>query len=321
MRCGMDEKNGDSMKISVAMTTYNGERYIREQLQSIAAQTRQPDEVILCDDTSTDRTVEIIREFMKENSCRGWKLTVNPRNTGFVGNFRQALALCTGDLVFLSDQDDRWRPEKIERMSALFEKNGKILALASSYEAINAEGLPLKDVLPLYRRAGHWKHGSLHRIRGNVFYSNVAQGCACAFRKEVADEYLRKGRECRLPHDWALNLLAFHRKGLYYLKETLLDYRIHGENTIGTLQAEDTIRNRREILSRFERDVRESRKLLTGAERSRTDRYADFIRYRIGLVEQGSFAHFIRGMLLYARFLLENSFYSYCKDYAASRKH
>ena len=75
-----------------------------------------------------------------------------------------------------------------------------------------------------------------------MFYSNIAQGCACAFRKEVAEEYLQNGKDCRLPHDWALNLLAFSRGGLYYLKESLLDYRIHGENTIGALQAEDTVR-------------------------------------------------------------------------------
>ena len=309
------------MKISVALTTYNGECFIREQLRSLAAQTRQPDEEILCDDTSTDHTVEIIQEFMRENACRGWKLTVNPRNTGFVANFRQALALCTGDLVFLSDQDDSWHPEKIERMAALFEQNGKILALASYYDAIDAESLPLRDVLPLYRRAERWEEGSLHRIRGSIFYSNVAQGCACAFRKEITDEYLRKGRGCGLPHDWALNLLAFHRGGLFYLKEALLDYRVHGENTIGTLQAEDTVRNRAEILSRFEQDVRESRKLLAGAERSRTERYADFIRYRIELTEQGGFGRFIKGLFLYTRFLLENSFYSYCKDYAASWRH
>ena len=309
------------MKISVALTSYNGERYIREQLQSIVGQTRQPDEVILCDDTSTDGTVGIIRAFMEENDCKGWRLTVNPRNTGYIANFRQALALCSGDLIFLSDQDDRWHPEKIERMAALFEQNENMQALACSYETIDAEGKPLSNVLPLYSRAKRWGKGSLHRIRGSVFYSNIAQGCACAFRKEVAEEYLQKGKDCRLPHDWALNLLAFSRGGLYYLKEAFLDYRVHGENTIGTLQAEDTVRNRAETLRRFEKDVRESRKLIScGAERKRTERYADFILHRIELTEQGGFGRFLKGLRLYARFLIENSFYSYCKDYAVSLK-
>jgi glycosyltransferase involved in cell wall biosynthesis len=308
------------MKISVALTSYNGACYIREQLQSIAVQTRQPDEVILCDDASTDGTAGIIRQFIKENACRGWTLTVNPQNIGFIANFRQALALCTGDVIFLSDQDDRWYPEKIERMALFFEQNEKVRALATSYGTIDAEGLPLKNVLPLYSRAKWWREGSLHRIRGSVFYSNVAQGCACAFRKEVAEEYLRKGRNCRLPHDWALNLLAFVRGGLYYWKELLQDYRVHGENTIGALHAEDTIEKRAEILRRFEKDVHESRKLLSGAERNRTERYAAFIRHRIELTEKGGFGRFLKGLCLYARFLIENSFYSYCKDYAVSRK-
>ena len=309
------------MKISVALTSYNGERFIREQLRSIAGQTRLPDEVILCDDASTDGTVEVIRRFLEEDPLPGWKLTVNEKNIGYIANFRQALSLCGGDLVFLSDQDDVWHPEKIERMEALFRENGNIAALATAYEAIDAEGKPVPDALPLYRPAESWKEGTLRQIKGSVFYSNIAQGCACAYRRDVAEEYLRKGADCALPHDWALNLLAFERGGLYYWKERLFSYRLHGENTTGALRAEDTVLKRTETLRRFETDVRECKKLLSGEnEKSRTERYADFIRHRIDVAEQGGLGLFLKGLCMYPRFLIENSFYSYCKDYAVSLK-
>ena len=134
----------------------------------------------------------ILQQTGLPNGCTGWKLTVNPRNTGYIANFRQALALCSGDLIFLSDQDDCWHPDKIERMAAFFEQSENIQALACSYEAIDAEGKPLSDVLPLYSRAKKWGNGSLHRIRGSVFYSNIAQGCRCFCSRRPATWILRR---------------------------------------------------------------------------------------------------------------------------------
>ena len=108
-------------RISIAMATYNGARFVREQLDSFSAQTRLPDELVVTDDCSTDDTVRVVEEFAR---TAPFAVTVhrNPKNLGYAPNFEKALAMCTGDIVFLSDQDDVWFPEKIARVIRYFEK-------------------------------------------------------------------------------------------------------------------------------------------------------------------------------------------------------
>lgn len=102
------------MTVSVCMGIYNGEKYIEEQLDSILRQTRRAEEVILCDDCSTDRTVEIVRLFIEKHGLgESWRLCCNKENRGYPGNFYYAMSLCAGDVVFLADQDDIWAETKL----------------------------------------------------------------------------------------------------------------------------------------------------------------------------------------------------------------
>lgn len=110
------------MKISVALCSYNGEAFIRDQLISIAKQTRIPDEIILCDDRSSDRTMEIVFEVC-ENTGLPIKTHINETRLGLEANFSQAMIKTTGDVVFFCDQDDVWLPSRIEQMVAPFEKD------------------------------------------------------------------------------------------------------------------------------------------------------------------------------------------------------
>jgi glycosyltransferase involved in cell wall biosynthesis len=100
------------MRLSVALCTYNGERFLPDQLASIRAQDRLPDELVACDDGSTDRTVELLRAFAAASPFRV-RVEVNPTRLGSSYNFARAIGLCTGDLIALSDQDDVWLPEKL----------------------------------------------------------------------------------------------------------------------------------------------------------------------------------------------------------------
>ena len=95
------------MNLSIALATYNGAVYLKEQLESIAAQTRTPDELVISDDQSTDDTLRVIEEFA---ATAGFpvRLSVNEANLGIAKNFEKAISLCRGDLIFLSDQDDVW---------------------------------------------------------------------------------------------------------------------------------------------------------------------------------------------------------------------
>lgn len=98
--------------ISIAMATYNGEKYLREQLDSILAQTIQDFELIVCDDCSTDSTVQILNEYVEKDSRI--KVFVNAKNLGFRKNFEKAIGLCKGEYIALSDQDDIWMTEHLE---------------------------------------------------------------------------------------------------------------------------------------------------------------------------------------------------------------
>ena len=162
------------MKISIAMATYNGAKYIQEQLQSFAHQTRQPDELIITDDCSTDRTEAIIREFAKTAPFTV-EFHRNEKNLGYCGNFNAALMNTTGDLVFLSDQDDVWFPEKIEHMIDVSESNPGALVVMN--DAALTDGL-LNEV-------GLTKVG---QIRSAGFSTDsFVMGCCCAVRRHLLD--------------------------------------------------------------------------------------------------------------------------------------
>lgn len=106
--------------LSVAMCTYNGEEYLWEQLLSIAEQTRLPDELIVCDDSSTDTTLQILNEFQKMAPF-SVRIYCNEAKLGPSKNFEKAITLCSGDVIALSDQDDVWLPRKLERLEKLLE--------------------------------------------------------------------------------------------------------------------------------------------------------------------------------------------------------
>ena len=101
------------MKISIALATYNGEAFLQDQLQSFEMQTRLPDEIIISDDNSTDKTLKILQNFKLETSIIV-KIVNNNLGQGAVRNFNNALTHTSGDIILLSDQDDIWLPNKIE---------------------------------------------------------------------------------------------------------------------------------------------------------------------------------------------------------------
>lgn len=122
------------MKISVAIATFNGEKYIEEQLRSILNQTIQVDEVIITDDKSTDNTVNIIEKFISDNGLSGkWSVIINEVGKGFAENFRGAIEKTDGEYVFLCDQDDVWAEDKVRIMIDAIKSHPEIGVLTSDY--------------------------------------------------------------------------------------------------------------------------------------------------------------------------------------------
>ena len=112
-------------RISVAMATFDGGRFVDEQLRSIAEQTRPPDELVVCDDESSDDTAERLDRVASESDFEV-HVHRNAQRLTTSRNFEMAVSLCTGDIVFLADQDDVWMPEKVEALCALLDKNPSV---------------------------------------------------------------------------------------------------------------------------------------------------------------------------------------------------
>lgn len=126
------------MKVSIALATYNGATYLQEQLDSYLTQERMPDEVIICDDTSSDNTIEILESFQNIAPFQV-KIKKNKKNIGYTKNFEEALSLCSGDIVFLSDQDDIWYPDKIKTIEEIFTHSSDVSLLIHDGEIVDNE--------------------------------------------------------------------------------------------------------------------------------------------------------------------------------------
>lgn len=162
------------MKISIAMATYNGAKYLPAQLQSFVDQTRQPDEVVITDDCSTDQTEAIVRKFAVTAPFKV-VFSRNKRNLGYCGNFNAALMKTTGDLVFLSDQDDVWFPEKIEHMMGVAESHPEAMVVMNDAALTDSE---LNEV-------GLTKVGQI--LSAGYTMEHFMMGCCCGVRRELLD--------------------------------------------------------------------------------------------------------------------------------------
>lgn len=177
-------------KISIALCTYNGAKFLPEQLASFLAQTQLPDELIVCDDFSTDKTLQIIEDFV-QTSPFVVKIFRNEENLGVIKNFEKAINLCTGDIIFLSDQDDIWMSEKIERVMQEFEKSPEIGMVFSNAELVDEQ----LESLDLYLSDLTFTERMRHLETSNKFFDellkrNYITGATLAFRSYFRNKML-----------------------------------------------------------------------------------------------------------------------------------
>ncbi len=211
------------MKISIALCTYNGGLFLAEQLKSIEAQTRQPDELVVCDDGSSDDTMEILERFSGA-AAFPVRIVRNDSNLGVVANFRRAISLCSGDLTALSDQDDVWLSEKLKHAEdALMKCDAPECALyCSRLQYVDADLNPL-GFSGIPRNTGF----------SNAVVENSATGCTVVFGAEIKKRFLQAEPEVMIMHDWWLYLLAgTFGKVIYDPTQSVL-YRQHGNNVAG----------------------------------------------------------------------------------------
>lgn len=205
-----------TVRISIAMATYNGAQYLQEQLDSFLYQTRQPDELVVCDDGSTDATLEILEAF-RQQAPFAVHIYPNETNLGYIRNFERALSLCTGDIIFLSDQDDVWFCNKVETMAATLATRRDIFVLQA--DMVLAD----EDMNP----TAYTQLGNIVALGHSP--DTYLTGCGTALRKAWLDLALPIPAELAAHDNW-IHRLALALGVRMLLKTPLQYYRRHGAN-------------------------------------------------------------------------------------------
>jgi len=212
--------------VSIALCTYNGERFLQEQLDSLAAQTRLPDEVVVGDDGSSDRTLEILERWA-EKVPFPVRIQKNVQNLGFARNFEQTMLRCKGEILFLCDQDDIWFPEKLETMCRVFEEKPEVGVVYCGAAIVDEAGKPVNR-----ERAdlGELELSTNYRELVHPFchvHTNTS-GCCSVVRASLLEKIFPL--DCHFCHDSAVYMLGVFFTDFYSITKDLMFYRFHGSN-------------------------------------------------------------------------------------------
>ncbi len=205
--------------ISVVMATFNGERYLRQQLDSILQQSISPKEIIIIDDGSTDSTLTILKEYTGDSRFR---LLENEQNMGYIKSFEKGMLEASCTYIALSDQDDIWLPHKLETLATRIQDH---IAVYSDSMLVDKDGISMNK--------------KMSDLKNQLTYDNClmytigawAPGHAMLFRKELVD--LCKPFPTLVTHDFWLGFVASCNGGIFYVNEVLVHYRQHASNAIG----------------------------------------------------------------------------------------
>ena len=207
------------MKISVCMATYNGEKYIKQQLDSILPQIGADDEIVISDDGSTDGTIDIIHA-MKDDRIR---VIEGPHKGSPVPNFEHVLSAANGDIIFTADQDDIWHPDKV---SITLQYLQKADCVVSDCRVVDSEENVISDS---FFQVNHTKEGKWH----NLLIHNGYLGCCMAFKKDLLEKALPFPPDTPQHDIWIGNVAAF-KYSMVFIHEKLIDYRRHSGNASPT---------------------------------------------------------------------------------------
>ena len=284
-------QSADGLRLSVAMCTRDGERFVAEQLTSILEQRRLPDELVLLDDASSDGTVAIAERVLRDAPFSATVIR-HEAPLGVTANFSTAIAAVTGDVVVLADQDDVWHPGKLERIAAELNRSERVVAVFSDADLIDEVGNALQG--SLWNRVGVSGAARRRLDAGAVLEQlvrwKVATGATLAFRSRL--------RPLLLPmpegtlHDAWIALVASLAGEVVAIAKPLLSYRIHPGNTVGVLSRDPRalaaehradVDARRDELAMFELAARRTARVATPKDLALIERKVRFLRQRAGL--------------------------------------
>lgn len=206
-----------NIRVSVAMATYNGEKYIKEQIDSIMTNLKENDELIISDDGSKDSTREIIEEYIKDDNRI--KLIDGPKNS-VKQNFANAISNCSGEYIFLADQDDIWENNKVELVLNCFEQEKCTLVIHDNQVINENEEVVIPSFFE-YRNSGRGKFKNI--------WKNTYIGCCMAFKSEIKKDILPIPNNIEMHDQWIGIVNEYVGKSVF-LNEKLIRYRRHGGN-------------------------------------------------------------------------------------------
>ena len=222
-------------KISIALCTFNGSKYLEEQLNSFMSQVRQPDELIICDDGSSDGTLGIIDKFSQKALFKV-ETIVNDHTLRITKNFEKAIALCSGDLIALSDQDDVWSPKKIKQCEEIFDNKPDTGLVFTNADVVDEFLNPLG--YDMWRRSNFTPKDQLNIIKGKanavLLRHYLVTGASMIFRSDFKPVLLP------IPdfwfHDAWIALLIASLSNIDFISEPLVKYRQHPDNQLGGIR-------------------------------------------------------------------------------------
>lgn len=220
------------MKISIAMCTYNGEKYIAEQLQSLFDQTLKPDEIVISDDGSKDKTLEIIRNFIDRNIIP-IRILEHKENLGVFKNFEYCIKQCIGDIIFTCDQDDYWMSTKLAKHMLVHTSSLDVSIVYSNAEVVKKS---LDNVIcPL------WEPSQIEdEVNGKSSFTSLVvkgqsiAGCCMSFKRDFFESILPIPD--KIYHDDWIATSAYFVGRIVGINECLIKYRQHGNNVVGIVR-------------------------------------------------------------------------------------
>ena len=230
-------------KVDILLATYNGEKYIKEQVESILNQTYENIQIIISDDCSTDNTRQVLKEYENNEKI---KIFYQEKNLGYVKNFEFLLKQVESNLYMLSDQDDVWKKEKVEKSVEKIESE-KLDLVFGDLEVVD------ENLNTLYKSYNRYMH-LIHKIKKYQkdyrlqYLYNCMTGCTIISRKNWIDKVLPFPTNSKyMIHDYWLGLVIALNGKVGYIEEPYILYRQHGKNQVGSKKASKTASKLEEV--------------------------------------------------------------------------
>lgn len=253
------------------MATYNGDQFLRQQLDSLLSQTYSNFEIVISDDQSTDGTIVILKEYAAKDSRIQW--SVNPSPSGFITNFARAVSLCNGEIIFLCDQDDVWNNEKISLHVEAY-KDQSIRWVYNEARLVDEKGKfigLLTDISDIY-------YSKKRRWLLNTIWGTCILGCVTSYRSSLIKNTWPA--DIHAPgHDSWIQLVIFPAKA-FHIPSILQDYRQHDANVFGLRKI---VANQSEIIAQ---NMKYLKSLVKNRHIQRWKRLFLFIVYHVKMARQ-----------------------------------